>query len=118
MRVVIERVLVSALLLGLWQILPTIGLGDRFFISSPTAVVGLIGEWITSGELAAHIWVTVQEALLGLVIGSVLGAVFGLACGLNDAISRALLPLMTVSNALPRLAFAPLLIAWFGFGLS
>ena len=28
------------------------------------------------------------------------------------------LPLMTVGNSLPRLAFAPLLIAWFGFGMS
>jgi NitT/TauT family transport system permease protein len=118
MRVVIERVLVSAVLLGLWQGLPAVGLGDRFFISSPVAVVSLIWEWITSGDLAANVWVTVREAVFGLVIGSVLGAVFGLACGLNNAVSRALLPLMTVGNALPRLAFAPLLIAWFGFGLS
>jgi NitT/TauT family transport system permease protein len=118
MRVVVERVLVSALLLALWQVLPNLGLADRFFISSPLEILGRIGDWIASGELALNIWVTVQEAMLGLVIGSVLGAAFGLMCGLNDSASRALLPLMTVGNSLPRLAFAPLLIAWFGFGLS
>jgi NitT/TauT family transport system permease protein len=118
MRTAIERLLVSAALLLFWQYLPALGLGDRFFISSPIEVLDRIGEWISSGELAFNIWVTVQEAVFGLVIGSVLGAALGLFCGLNDAASRALLPLMTVGNSLPRLAFAPLLIAWFGFGLS
>jgi NitT/TauT family transport system permease protein len=118
MRVVVERILVSTALLALWQFLPKFGLADPFFISSPLQVLDRIGEWIASGELAMNIWITVQEALLGLVIGSVLGAAFGLFCGLKDAASRALLPLMTVGNSLPRLAFAPLLIAWFGFGLS
>lgn len=118
MRVVIERLLVSAVLLALWQFLPAMGIGDRFFFSSPLEVLDKITEWIASGDLALNIWVTAQEALLGLIIGSALGAAFGLFCGLNDAASRALLPLMTVGNALPRLAFAPLLIAWFGFGLS
>jgi NitT/TauT family transport system permease protein len=105
-------------LLALWQVLPDLGLADRFFISSPLEILGRIGDWIANGELALNIWVTVQEAMLGLVIGSVLGMAFGLLCGLNDSARRALLPLMTVGNSLPRLAFAPLLIAWFGFGLS
>jgi NitT/TauT family transport system permease protein len=118
MRVVIERVLVSLALLAVWQILPMSGLADPFFVSSPVAVVDRIGEWIASGELVTHIWVTTQEALMGLLIGSFLGAAFGLWCGLNEGSRRALLPLMTVGNSLPRLAFAPLLIAWFGFGLS
>lgn len=118
MRVVAERVLVSLLLLGVWQVLPMLGLADPFFVSSPALVLDRIGEWIASGELATNIWVTLREAMLGLLAGSVLGAGFGLLCGLNAAASRALVPLMTVGNSLPRLAFAPLLIAWFGFGLS
>jgi NitT/TauT family transport system permease protein len=118
MRVVAERLLVCVVLLGIWQALPMTGLADPFFVSSPLAVLDRIGEWIASGELLQNIWVTAREALIGLIAGSVLGAAFGLFCGLNDAASRALLPLMTVGNALPRLAFAPLLIAWFGFGIS
>ncbi len=118
MRVAIERSAVVAALLVLWQGLPLVGLADPFFISSPVLVARRIWEWLADGELPGHVLVTTTEAFAGLVIGAVLGAGFGLVCGLWLPAQRALLPLMTVGNALPRLAFAPLLIAWFGFGMS
>ena len=118
MPVVLERLLVIAALLLIWQFLPLTGWADPFFVSSPVAVARLIGEWIGDGELAHHVMVTSTEAITGLVLGSILGAAFGLVCGLHAATRQALLPLMTVGNSLPRLAFAPLLIAWFGFGMS
>lgn len=118
MRIALERLVVVAGLLLLWQALPALGWGDPFFVSSPVQVAALIWQWITDGELLAHVLTTASEAAAGLVIGAVLGAGFGLLCGLLPGAQRALLPLMTVGNSLPRLAFAPLLIAWFGFGMS
>jgi NitT/TauT family transport system permease protein len=118
MRVVLERTALCLVLVAIWQALPALGLVDSFFISSPLAVLDKIGEWIMDGELVRALAITTLEAALGLVFGSVLGAAFGLVCALHAPTSRALLPLLTVGNSLPRLAFAPLLIAWFGFGLS
>ena len=118
MRVAVERLIIVAGLLLVWQFLPLTGMADPFFISSPTQVAALIWQWIRDGELLGHILTTASEAGAGLLIGSALGAGFGLLCGLSPSAQKALMPLMTVGNSLPRLAFAPLLIAWFGFGPS
>jgi NitT/TauT family transport system permease protein len=118
MRIGLERLALCVALLAIWQALPALGLADPFFISSPTAIAAKVWEWIADGELVQAAAITTLEAALGLAYGCVLGAAFGLACALHAPTSRALLPLLTVGNSLPRLAFAPLLIAWFGFGLS
>jgi NitT/TauT family transport system permease protein len=117
-RLMAER---TTLLLGvvvLWEALPRLGFVDPFFTSSPSLVAGQLWLWISSGVLAAHIAITASEALIGFSIGVLTGAAVGIACGLYEPISRALFPLIAVGNSLPKLAFAPLLIGWFGFGPS
>ena len=118
MRIAGERLIVIILLLLVWQFLPLTGLADPFFVSSPRLVGALVWQWAAEGALLGHALTTAREAFAGLLIGAVLGAGFGLLCGLSLIAQRALMPLMTVGNSLPRLAFAPLLIAWFGFGAS
>lgn len=114
----IERYIVIVLIVIAWEVLPAAGVIDEFFISRPSLVIARITEWAVSGELWFHIAVTVQEAILGFIIGVALGASLGIVCGLEKNISTAFVPLASVGNALPKLAFAPLLIAWFGFGMS
>lgn len=113
-----QRLALLAGLIAAWEMLPRLGLADEFFISRPSLVAARLGEWIGTGELFLHFAVTAEEAVLGFLVGTGLGAALGLACGLMPGLSRALVPLMTVLNSLPKLAFAPLLIAWFGFGVS
>lgn len=117
-RLMLER---TALLFGIflvWEAVPRTGLGDPFFTSSPSLIVNQLWVWLSSGMLATHIAVTVSEALAGFAIGVLAGAAVGIACGLFEPASRALFPLVAVGNSLPKLAFAPLLIGWFGFGAS
>jgi NitT/TauT family transport system permease protein len=114
----IERYIVLVLIVVAWEVLPAYGIIDAFFISRPSLVIARITEWAVSGELWFHIAVTAQEAILGFIIGVVLGASFGILCGLEKNVSKAFVPIASVFNSLPKLAFAPLLIAWFGFGMS
>ena len=72
---------------------------------------------VASGMMAKHLSTTLQEAGLGLLFGGVLGTLAGLALGLSPQVSRALMPLMTGLNGLPKLALGPLFIIWFGMGL-
>jgi NitT/TauT family transport system permease protein len=118
MRLALKRTLLLGCLVALWELVPQLGLIDQFFISRPSLIAERIYEWASSGELIIHLLVTAQEAAGGFVIGTILGTIAGLTLGLLPGWSRALLPLVTVTNALPKLAFAPLLIAWFGFGTS
>jgi NitT/TauT family transport system permease protein len=93
-------------------------LADPFFVSSPSLILSQLGDWAMSGALMRHVPITIEIAAAGFILGTVLGAAAGLACATVPALSRALVPLVTMGNSLPKLAFAPLLIGWFGLGMA
>jgi NitT/TauT family transport system permease protein len=58
-------------------------------------------------------WFTFQEALGGFAIGSGLALVTGLVLARWRGVGRALMPYMIAANAIPIIAFAPIMNAWF-----
>ncbi|MFI4982844.1 MAG: ABC transporter permease, partial [Nevskiales bacterium] len=118
MRVLVERWLVVVVVLVVWELAAPLGLVDPFFSSRPSLIAARLIDWGSSGMLFENLLASSEEAAIGFAIGVAAGAAFGLCCGLTRLAARALVPLLTVGNALPKLAFAPLLIAWFGFGMS
>jgi NitT/TauT family transport system permease protein len=65
-----------------------------------------------------HAGVTVWEALLGFAIGSASGALLGLALSHWPILGRAWYPYIVGFQSLPKVALAPLMVVWFGFGLE
>lgn len=111
-------VLILVLALGCWEAVAAGGHINEFFFSRPSHLWQEFLEMIASGMLAKHLSTTLQEAGLGLLFGGVLGTLAGLSLGLFPRVSRALMPLMTGLNGLPKLALGPLFIIWFGLGLQ
>lgn len=110
----------SALLLaflGLWQ-LASDRLIDSFFISSPLAVAAKLGTWALDGTLWNAFAYTFQATAGGFVIGSTLGFAVGFVLGRSQLLARLLDPFITAIYCMPKIALAPLLIMWFGIGLS
>ena len=62
-------------------------------------------------------WVTTVEIVLGFLLSIVIGIPLALAIFLWPPFSRSVLPLLVSSQAMPKVAVAPLLLVWFGFGL-
>lgn len=93
------------------------GLVDPFFFSQPSLIWQEFLDLLTKGILWKHLSVTLAEAGLGLLLGGVLGTLAGLGLGTYPKARRALMPLMTGLNGLPKLALGPLFILWFGLGL-
>jgi NitT/TauT family transport system permease protein len=73
--------------------------------------------WDASG-FWYHAGVTVWEALLGFVIGSLLGAVLGFALVHWPILEKSAYPYVVGFQSLPKVALAPLMVVWFGFGLE
>jgi NitT/TauT family transport system permease protein len=69
------------------------------------------GYWYHSG-------VTLWEALLGFAIGSALGAMLGLALSHWPIAGKSWYPYIVGFQSLPKVALAPLMVVWFGFGLE
>ncbi len=70
-----------------------------------------------SGFLIFHLGVTLAEILLGFLCGSVLGVALGIGVALSPLLGRILHPYLIASQAMPKLALAPIFVMWFGFGI-
>lgn len=116
----LHRVLVPiaavALLLGIWELACDTGLVPAFLLPSPSAVVLALDKDVAL--VAQHSLTTLAEAALGLGIGVAIGAVFALLMDRFETFYLAFEPLMTISQTIPTIAIAPLLVLWFGYGLA
>jgi NitT/TauT family transport system permease protein len=116
------RYFILLVFLGGWEVLSSTKLIDEFFFSSPTAIAMRLYEWITEGTsegpLWYHLWVTMEESLLGFFTGSVAGIVAGIALGRNRMLSDVFSIYIKVINSVPRVVLAPIFIMIFGLGLT
>jgi ABC-type nitrate/sulfonate/bicarbonate transport system permease component len=72
--------------------------------------------WQDRASLVPAMWVTTREALLGIAIAVVCGVTLAIAIDWSRLVRRSVYPLVVVSQTIPLIALAPLVIIWFGFG--
>lgn len=112
---VVAPVCAVAALLAVWQGACSLGLVPNFMLPSPVQVVSaLVADFPL---LLSHMWTTLSEATLGLAIGVAVGFVFAVLMDKFETFYLAFDPLLTVSQTVPTVAIAPLLVLWFGYGL-
>lgn len=103
------------LLLVIWQAVCSFGMVPSFLLPSPVQVVqALVGDF---DLLMAHAWVTLAEALIGLAIGVAFGFLVALAMDRFRILGAALSPIVTISQTIPTIAIAPLLVLWLGYDM-
>lgn len=117
-RVFGSRLCLAVVLLGLWQLAANRGWVDIAFVSSPKDVWAFLKEFVGSGEVWHHLWVTLKATLMGFTIGSLAGIAAGLLLATVHWLDELLDPFLTVLNSLPRVALAPLFLLWFGLGIA
>ena len=74
-------------------------------------------SWVVGGTIWRHLFTTLEESLLGLLIGSALGISLGFALGRSPFLARVFDPYIKMLNAVPRVVLAPLFLLWFGLGI-
>ncbi len=105
-----------ALLLMIWEL--AAGTMSELVLPGPSVIWATLWEGVTSGYFTPHIIRTASEVLLGLLLGGLLGFIFGVLMGEVSFLRRLLSPYIIASQAVPKLALAPLFILWFGFGMT
>jgi ABC-type nitrate/sulfonate/bicarbonate transport system permease component len=108
-------VLVIILLLGGWEAYARLGSIDDFILPVPDQVAASLFN--DRGLLWDNLLVTAQEVVLGLALALVAGALLALALHSFAAVRRAIYPLLVGTQAIPIVTIAPLLAAWFGYGI-
>lgn len=108
--------LVVCALIAAWEIGVRIDGTPRWFLPKPSDVAK---ELVESRHLLwGHTKTTLQEMLVGLAIAFMLGIVLAVAIVASQVIERAIYPLIIASQAIPIIALAPILLVWFGYGLT
>lgn len=105
-----------ALLLAAWE--ASVRLGDlpEFVLPSPSQVVGAALD--QAPVLGQHIATTATEAVLGLMWGTAAGWLLAIATSAIPSIGHAARPVVLLSQTIPTVVLAPLMILWAGFGLT
>jgi len=101
----------------IWHLLAVYAINDTTLLVSPIAVMKTAYEMLfVNGELYPHLfassWIFFYGFGLAIVIGVPLGFVMALSPLVRDYVN----PWMTTLYTTPRIAFAPLLLLWFGIG--
>lgn len=112
--VVYPTALVIALLL-LWEAVTRVFGIPRFLLPPPSLV--LLSLVDHAALLLTHTWITTLEIVFGFALSIVVGVPLALAIFLWPPFARSIFPLLVSSQAMPKVAVAPLLLVWFGFGL-
>lgn len=111
--------LVSLLVVAIvWEIAVRAGLVNGQFLAAPSAALAAGWKLTVSGELLPHAWASLLEFFWGTLIGVGVGVVLGFAMARWRNVDAALSPTVWAIYAVPRTAFVPLLLIWFGIGLS
>lgn len=106
-------ILLLAMLL-LWQGICSAFNVSEFIFPSPLRIWQQLLEF--KGEIAKHAWRTYWVTMAGFGVAIVVGVLLGFLIGSSRLAYAAIYPLMTGLNALPKAAFVPILVVWFGIG--
>ena len=115
-KINIVPVVVIMLLLIIWQTACNLEWVPGYMLPSPVMVVkAFIADFPL---LMDHAKVTLLEAVLGLFFGILLGFVCAVLMDAFSIVKTGLYPILVISQTIPAVAIAPLLILWFSYGMT
>ncbi|WP_395107901.1 ABC transporter permease [Actinomadura sp. SCN-SB] len=110
------RASVPLLLLAAWWYGAGTGRIPPDVLAGPGAVLGALGELVSTGQLTDYLAASARRTGLGVLAGCGAGLVLGVAAGLSALGEELVDPVMQMKRAVPFLALVPLFISWFGVG--
>lgn len=104
------------LILVVWQLVSSFGIVDSFMLPSPIQVVtAFVSEFPV---LMEHSVITLTEAFLGLLIGILFGFIMAVLMDHFEILYKAFYPLIVLTQTIPTVAIAPLMVLWFGYEMT
>jgi ABC-type nitrate/sulfonate/bicarbonate transport system permease component len=108
--------LLLAVLLAGWQAWVSIRNTEPYILPAPTRIWDAFLQ--TRDLLPGHVGTTLAESLTGLLFGAAVGAALAVVIASVPLVRRVLWPLLVASQTIPMIVLAPLLVLWFGFGMT
>jgi NitT/TauT family transport system permease protein len=104
-------------LLAWWGLVRALDI-PAYVLPLPGAVWGALVDGFADGSFWPHIAATAEAASAGFLIGCIAAFLVGVVLAESPVFERFLMPLVVALQAVPKVALAPLILVWFGFGLT
>jgi NitT/TauT family transport system permease protein len=89
-----------------------------YILPAPSGIFVALYRGIVSQVYVNNLWITLLETVLGFLAGTALAFVLGTAVALSRRVEYFLYPFIVMFQSLPKVALAPLIVVWFGLGLT
>ncbi|MGQ7845784.1 ABC transporter permease [Granulosicoccus sp. 3-233] len=118
----VSMAFVFAVFVGAWQLSTSLGLVSPIILPTPVETFNdlvFVGKNLLSGDyMLAALWITVKEVIFGFALAITIGFSLGVLVGETAFGERAVMPYLVAIDTMPKVAFAPLFVAWLGFGIE
>jgi len=111
------RPLIVLAVIGLvWWFVTAREMVERYLVPTPGSVFEVM--WEDRSMLAEHTYVTLYETVIGFLLAALIGIASAVLIVYSKTAERSLYPIILFAQVIPKIAIAPILIVWFGTGLS
>jgi NitT/TauT family transport system permease protein len=110
--------LILALVIGVWELAPRLGLVNEIIVPRFSKVAVAFWGLVTQPFFPVHLFTTLGEIVAGFAIGVTIGLTLGILLAVFPVAKRVTYPFVVGFQATPKVVFAPLFVAWLGFGMS
>lgn len=104
-------------IVGGWELAVRLFEIPKIVLPAPSAV-GLALWTGMQGDFLKHFGITFYETIAGFVLGSATGLVLGALISQFRLLERTLYPYIVAFQTLPKVAIAPIIVIWFGYGVA
>jgi NitT/TauT family transport system permease protein len=106
--------IVLAAIIVIWELICRVFQVSDFIFPAPSAILVSLRQYV--GPITQHALQTFWSTMAGFALGVVVGVLLGFLVGSSRLMYTALYPLMVGFNSIPKSAFVPVLVVWFGIG--
>ncbi len=118
----ISMVFLFVAFVAIWQLVTWSGLVSPIILPTPGEtgrdILFVGSNLLSGGYMLPALWITLKEVFYGFLIAMALGFSLGILVGETTFGEKAVLPYLVAIDTMPKVAFAPLFLAWLGFGIA
>ncbi len=118
----ISMIVLFGAFITLWQIVSMLNVVSPIILPTPFEVgedLIDVGKNLLSGDyMLKALWITAQEVFYGFLLAFIIGFSLGILVGETTFGERAVMPYLVAIDTMPKIAFAPLFVAWLGFDIQ
>lgn len=105
-------------IVGGWELIVRVADIPPIIVPAPSSVLLSLIDSLQSPRFLVDLWITFFETMAGFALGAASGLILGALIGQFPLLERTLYPYVVAFQTIPKVAIAPIIVIWFGYGVS